>query len=163
MPRLFPRLPLAGAEPVRARACCMCVWRTLQHLAISQAEGTGGGGGDSKAEKKAKANAEAALARQVEVLGLLQPMRDAGLASDAAALQRAAQWCDDNGATALEDITSTGMADDFVRSLTLKPIPAKKLTAVQPLCGCSPRSSRIAPPPPAAVGQWTAEEGFWVG
>ena len=114
----------------------------------------------AKAEAEAQAKAEAALARRVEVLGLLQPMRDAGLASDAAVLHKAVRWCDDNGATALEDITSTGMAADFVRSLGLKPIPAKKLTAaLQPLQSLA---SQLSHRPPAAGGGDGSGDGGWL-
>ena len=76
----------------------------------------------------------------METLGLLQPLSDAGVASDAAVLHKAVQWCEDNGATALGDITSTGMVDDFVRSLGLKPIPSKKLIAAAAGAECVERS-----------------------
>jgi hypothetical protein len=50
-----------------------------------------------------------------------------------AVLRLAVQWCDDNGAEHLSDITQTDSVDDFVRALKLKPIPSKKLmAALQP-------------------------------
>jgi len=41
----------------------------------------------------------------------------------------ATSWCEAKGAHSVDDIVSSGMLDDFVKALKLKPIPAKKLHA----------------------------------
>ena len=59
---------------------------------------------------------------------MLAPLQALGEA-DHETLQRAVSWCESAGARNINDITSTGLTHDFVRSLQLKMIPARKLEA----------------------------------
>ena len=65
-------------------------------------------------------------------LGILQPLRDAGLESDET-VAAAVRWCDDNVASNISELLKTGMVGELVAALKLKGIPAKKLeAAIQP-------------------------------
>ena len=96
----------------------------------------------------------------MESLGLLQPMRDASVAGDAAVLRKAVQWCEANGAVSVSDITGNGMLDEFVRSLGLKPIPNKKLgAALQPLQSLASQLSHRDPAGGGGGGDDSCLEG----
>ena len=88
----------------------------------------------------------------MEALGLLGLMRDANVAGDAAVLRRAVLWCDANGAESLGDIMGSGLVDDFVAALQLKPIPLQKLRAalqaLQPMQQAMPVPLQQAMPVP---------------
>ena len=68
-------------------------------------------------------------------LGILQPLRDAGLESDET-VAAAVRWCDDKAASNISELLKTGMVGELVAALKLKGIPAKKLeAAIQPTSG----------------------------
>ncbi len=68
-----------------------------------------------------------ALERKAAKLGLLEPMREAGIDGSVETLQCALHWCDDQGATRASDIARYGSMDDFLGALRLKPIACEKL------------------------------------
>ena len=80
------------------------------------------------AARAAAAKREAAVRSRVGAVGLLKPLEDAGVATPEV-LGAAAAWCENNGATHLDDIVSNDLTDEFVAALKLKTIPARKVTA----------------------------------
>jgi hypothetical protein len=74
-------------------------------------------------------NVDAERMTKAASLGLLTLLEDVGAASEEN-LMNGVRWCDEQGATSIDDfMEDADMVEDFLKALSLKPIPAKKLRA----------------------------------
>ena len=72
---------------------------------------------------------KAALRKPLTACGLTRHLQQAGVGDDEQVLVRAAAWVRANKPASVEDIIQFGMAQGFVNSLNLPPIPKQKLLA----------------------------------
>ena len=72
---------------------------------------------------------KAALRKPLTACGLTRHLQQAGIGDDDQVLERAAAWVRANKPASVEDIIQFGMAQGFVDTLNLPPIPKQKLLA----------------------------------
>ena len=99
---------------------------------------------EAKARREARERAKSAAAKAA-ALGLLEPLRDVGAASDERVLEEVVRWCEEQGVPSIDAMIYDGRVDEFLSALrSLKPFAVKKLhAALQPT---SSLASRVISP-----------------